>query len=94
MRLRVARKLWRAMLDDDGHAPQMFRWRRAGGHGIGGADIMTFDERVIDVGQPKCDGSCGAIASYRGGPCLLDRARCSESDRRELRDAIADGDTP
>lgn len=29
MRLRVARKLWRAMLDDAGRAPRMFRWRRA-----------------------------------------------------------------
>lgn len=65
-----------------------------GAEGIGVAGVLTHDERVIDVGQPKCDGSCGAIAEYQGIPCTLDCARCSDADRNELRDATTDGDTP
>ena len=34
------------------------------------ADVTTNDDAVLDVGQPACDGSCGAVEEFIGKPCL------------------------
>jgi hypothetical protein len=31
--------------------------------------VNSFDE-VEDIGQSRCDGSCGATEEYVGKPCL------------------------
>jgi hypothetical protein len=33
---------------------------------------VTTDESVEDIGQPACDGSCGAVAEFVGQPCRWD----------------------
>lgn len=49
--------------------------------GIEGADgtasAASHDE-IEDIGQPKCDGSCGAVKEFVGTPCKWDCTRALE----------------
>jgi len=31
--------------------------------------MLRFDGQFKDVRQPRCDGGCGVLADYQGGPC-------------------------
>lgn len=39
------------------------------GEVFGTAYVETGDEEVMDVGQPKCDGTCGSVKEFVGTPC-------------------------
>jgi hypothetical protein len=53
------------------------------------ASMNTSEDHILDVGQPRCDGSaCEACASFlaeRVRPCVLDCARVSDDDRRRAK---------
>jgi hypothetical protein len=36
---------------------------------ICGTASVSTNEDVEDIGQPRCDGSCGAVKEYVGTPC-------------------------
>ncbi len=38
--------------------------------GADGTAYAHSDDEVEDVGQPRCDGSCGCVAEFVGKPCL------------------------
>lgn len=59
------------------------------------AHVITHDERVIDVDQPRCDGSvCGYVAAFHGLPCQLDCKRVLPAHRQEAARRIAAGEKP
>lgn len=51
------------------------------------ASVSTSDDDIIDVGQPRCDGSaCGACASFLAEmtrPCTLDCSRVTDVQRSD-----------
>jgi hypothetical protein len=42
---------------------------------------VRSSELVEDKGQPRCDGSCGAVDEYIGNPCLWTCERANEEKR-------------
>lgn len=46
--------------------------------GADGVADATSDDEIEDIGQPKCDGSCGAVKEFVGTPCRWDCTRAVE----------------
>ncbi len=43
-----------------------------------GVASVTSNDEVEDIGQSRCDGSCGAVAKFVGKPCLWACPRAAE----------------
>jgi hypothetical protein len=48
---------------------------------------VTTDESVEDIGQPACNGSCGAVGEFVGTPCLWNCERAAAWKEAVLRAA-------
>jgi hypothetical protein len=57
--------------------------------GADGVASAVSNDEVEDIGQPRCDCSCGAVEEFRGKPCLWTCKRCEEWKANVARAALS-----